>query len=68
VTAAKVKLNTRNLVWLIAIVVVAAVVWVAVGWAAGLIAGAVVLAASEIIERIRRSRRRAAVGTPKPGR
>lgn len=60
-------MSKRNLVWLVAIVV-AVVVGAAVGgvWLA-VILGLVTLASSEVVERVRRRRRRAgtgATGTP----
>lgn len=60
-------MSKRNLAWLVAIVAVGAVLWIAFGWLWGVAGAAVVLATSEIVERSRRKKRRAARGdTSKP--
>lgn len=53
-------ISKRNIAWLIAIAVVAAIVWLAVGWVWGLVAGGAVLVVSEFVERAERRRRRTA--------
>lgn len=55
-------MNRRNLFWLVAIVVAGGVVWLLAGWVWGVLAGVATLVASEVVERRRRSRRRAARG------
>jgi hypothetical protein len=55
-------MSKRNLVWLAAIVVVGAVVWLLAGWLWGIITAIVVLVVSEFVERRRRASRRAARG------
>lgn len=46
------------MVWLVAIVVVGAVVWILAGWLWGLLAALAALVVSEVVERNRRSRLR----------
>ena len=53
-------MSKRNIIWLIAIIAVGVVGWLSVGIVFGLIAAAVVLAVSEVIERRARAQRRAA--------
>ena len=55
-------MSTRNIVWLVASVVIGAIAWIAVAWWLGLVAAAVTLAVSEVFERAARQRRRAARG------
>jgi nitrogen fixation protein FixH len=52
-------MSKRNVVWLVAIVVVGAIAWVAVTWWIGLVAAGATLAVSELFERAARKRRRA---------
>ena len=59
-------MSKRNLIWLVAIVVVTVVVWVAAGWLWGLLAGIATLVVSEVIERSARKRRVAASGADMP--
>ena len=54
--------SKRNLIWLVAVVVVGVVVAVAAGVVWGLVAAVITLLASEVVERIRRRRLRAARG------
>lgn len=56
----------RNVVWLVVIVVVGVVVWVAAGWLAGLVAAGAVLLVSEVFERARRRRAARSEGRPAP--
>ena len=55
-------MSKRNIVWLVAIVLVGAIAWIAVAWWFGLVAAGVTLAVSEAFERAARKRRRAARG------
>ncbi|MEO6651829.1 MAG: hypothetical protein ABIP17_04135 [Ilumatobacteraceae bacterium] len=55
-------MSKRNTIWLVAIIVVAVVVWIAAGFLWALLAAAVTLVASEAIERTARKRRVAAKG------
>lgn len=50
-------MSTRNLYWLVAIVVVGIVLWVAAGWLWGLLGAVVTLVVSEVVERAARRRR-----------
>ncbi len=50
-------MSKRNLIWLIVVVAVGVIVGVLTAWWAGLIAAAIVLAISEIVERAARRRR-----------
>ncbi|MCB0966453.1 MAG: hypothetical protein KDB37_06420 [Ilumatobacter sp.] len=50
-------MSKRNIVWLVAIVVVGVAVAFAAGWLWGLLAAVVVLVVSEVVERTRRRRR-----------
>jgi len=52
--------SKRNIIWLVAIIAVGVIGWLTVGIVFGLIAAAVVLAVSEVIERRARAQRRAA--------
>jgi hypothetical protein len=54
------RVSTRNLVWLAVIVVALVIGWIAGGFWVGVIAGVVVLLASEVYERIARAKRRKA--------
>ena len=49
--------SKSNIVWLIVILVVGLVAWQAFGWVGGVVAGAVALLVSEIVERRRRTNR-----------
>ncbi len=53
-------MSKRNVVWLIAVLLVTAIVWVAAGVVWGLLAGAVTLVISEVVERRARAQRRTA--------
>jgi hypothetical protein len=55
-------MSKRNIAWLVAIVVVGAIVWVAAGWLWGLIAAVAVLVVSELVERQARAKRQAERG------
>jgi hypothetical protein len=55
-------MSKRNLAWLVAIVVVGAVLWIAFNWLWGVVGAVVVLVLSEVVERSRRKKRRAARG------
>ncbi len=57
-------MSKRNMIWLVVVLVVGALAWVAFGVVVGLIAAGVMLALSEVIERRARRKRRAA----QPGR
>jgi uncharacterized protein involved in cysteine biosynthesis len=50
----------RNMVWLAVIVAVGLIGWLAFGLVVGLIAAAITLVVSEVVERSARARRRAA--------
>jgi uncharacterized protein involved in cysteine biosynthesis len=54
----------RNMVWLAVIVAVGLIGWLTVGIVAGLIAAAITLVISEVVERWARARRRAAQTSP----
>jgi hypothetical protein len=51
-----VRLRRSQLIWLVVIIVVGLIVGFAAGWWWGLAAAAVVLAISEVIERLQRAR------------
>lgn len=55
---------TRNMVWLAVIVAVGLIGWLAFGLVVGLIAAAITLIVSEVIERLARARRRATQTSP----
>ncbi|MEJ7799507.1 MAG: hypothetical protein WKF60_03255 [Ilumatobacter sp.] len=55
-------MSKRNLIWLVAIIVVGVIVWIAAGFLWALLAAAVTLVASEAVERTARKRRVAAKG------
>ncbi len=55
-------MSKRNLVWLAAIVAVGAVLWIAFNWLWGVVGAIAVMALSEVVERSRRKKRRAARG------
>lgn len=55
-------MSKRNLVWLVAIVVVGAVAWITAGPLWGLVAAVATLLVSEVVERVVRARRRAVRG------
>lgn len=60
-------MSTRNIAWLVAVVAVGVGVWIAAGPLWGIVAAVVVLITSELFERKRRRRLRAARGvTEKP--
>jgi uncharacterized protein involved in cysteine biosynthesis len=48
------------MIWLVAVIVVGVIAWLAIGIVAGLVAAALVLAASEFVERRARAQRRRA--------
>ena len=52
-------MSKRNMIWLVVVLVVGAVAWVAFGVVVGLIAAGAMLALSEVIERRARRKRRA---------
>lgn len=60
-------MSRRNVVWLVAIVVVGAVVWIAAGWLWGVLAAIATLVVSEVVERQRRARLRAERGAAPVG-
>ena len=53
-------MSKRNMTWLAVVIAVGVIGWLAVGIVVGLIAAAVTLAVSEVIERRARTKRRAA--------
>ncbi len=53
-------MSKRNLAWLLTVLAVGAVCWIAFGVVLGLIAAAATLVVSEIVERRARAQRRAA--------
>ena len=53
-------MSKRNIVWLVVVLAVGAVGWLAFGVIAGLVAAAITLIVSEVVERRARRRRRAA--------
>lgn len=53
-------MSKRNMIWLVAVLVIGVLAWVSVGPLAGLIAAGAMLAVSEFIERRARRKRRAA--------
>lgn len=55
---------TRNIVWLAVIVAVGLIGWLAFSLVVGLIAAAITLVVSEVVERWARARRRAAQTSP----
>lgn len=55
-------MSKRNILWLIVVVAITVIVWIATSWIWGISAGIATLVVSELIERSRRSRRRAARG------
>lgn len=55
-------MSKRNIAWLVAIIAVGVVVWIASGVVWGLLAAAATLGISEVVERQIRKRRRAARG------
>jgi uncharacterized protein involved in cysteine biosynthesis len=55
---------TRNIVWLAVIVAVGLIGWLAFGPVVGLVAAAITLVVSEVVERWARARRRAAQTSP----
>jgi MFS superfamily sulfate permease-like transporter len=59
-------MSKRNIAWLVAVVVVGVVGSIALGIGWGLLAAAVVLVVSELVERSARRRRRAARGETDP--
>jgi len=52
--------SKRNMTWLIAVIVVGVIAWLTIGIIAGLVAAAVMLAVSEVVERRARAQRRRA--------
>jgi hypothetical protein len=55
-------MSKRNLYWLAAVVAAGVVLWIAVGWIWGIVGAVVVLVSSEVVERSRRKKLRAARG------
>jgi hypothetical protein len=55
-------MSKRNFAWLVIVLAVGALVWVAFGVIPGLVAAGLVLAMSEVVERRARTKRRAAQG------
>ncbi len=53
-------MSKRNMTWLVVVVAVGVLGWLAVSLVVGLIAAVVMLAVSEVVERRARARRRAA--------
>lgn len=53
-------MSKRNMIWLAAVIAIGVIAWLAIGIIAGLVAAAIVLAASEFVERRARARRRRA--------
>ena len=53
-------MSKRNMTWLIAVIVVGVIAWLTIGIIAGLVAAAVMLAVSEVVERRARAQRRRA--------
>jgi len=52
--------SKRNMIWLVAVIAVGVIAWLTIGIIAGLVAAAVMLAASEFVERRARTQRRQA--------
>lgn len=59
-------MSRRNVIWSVAIVVVAVVVWIAAGWLWGVLAAIATLVVSEVVERQRRARLRRERGDAPP--
>ena len=55
-------MSKRNVVWLVVVIGVGVLVWITAGLLWGVLAAAVTLIGSELIERARRKKRRAARG------
>ena len=53
-------MSKRNMIWLVAIVAVGVLGWLVLGVVAGLVAAAVTLVVSEVVERRARAQRRRA--------
>lgn len=53
-------MSKRNTIWLVTVVAVGAIMWITLGVVAGLVAAAVVLVVSEVVERRARAQRRRA--------
>jgi uncharacterized protein involved in cysteine biosynthesis len=53
-------MSKRNMVWLAVVVAVGVIAWLSLGIVAGLVAAAVTLAVSEVVERRARAQRRQA--------
>ncbi len=53
-------MSKRNMIWLVAVIAVGAIVWFTLGIVAGLVAAAVMLVISEVVERRARAQRRRA--------
>ncbi len=53
-------MSKRNMIWLVAVVAVGVIAWLTIGIVAGLVAAAVMLAASEFVERRARAQRQRA--------
>lgn len=53
-------MSKRNIIWLVVVIAVGVVGWLVLGWVWGLLAAAVVLVVSEVVERRARRQRLAA--------
>ncbi len=53
-------MSKRNMTWLVAVIIVGVIAWLTIGIIAGLVAAAVMLAVSEVVERRARAQRRRA--------
>ncbi len=53
-------MSKRNMTWLVAVIIVGVIAWLTIGIIAGLVAAAVMLAVSEVVERKARAQRRRA--------
>ncbi len=53
-------MSKRNMIWLAVVIVVGVLVWLAVNIVAGLVAAALMLVVSEVVERRARTQRRRA--------
>lgn len=53
-------MSKRNMIWLAAVIAVGAIVWFTLGVVAGLVAAALMLVISEVVERRARAQRRRA--------
>lgn len=51
-------MSKRNMIWLAVVIAVGVIAWLTIGIVAGLVAAAVMLAVSEVVERRARAERR----------